>query len=69
MEAGKLVFEIDNEVLFFAALFLVPAIVALYYRLASTDRTKAAVGCDIIATVIPIPLVLGIVQARLIYPV
>ncbi|HWR26431.1 MAG TPA: hypothetical protein VN316_00995 [candidate division Zixibacteria bacterium] len=69
MATGKLPLEIANEVLFFAVMFLVPAVIALYYSLASIDRTKAAVGCGIIAVVIPIILVLDIVQGRLIYPV
>jgi hypothetical protein len=67
--SGVLPLEITSEVLFFAALFLVPAVIALYYSLASLDRTKAAVGCGIIAVVIPIIFVLDIVHGRLMYPV
>jgi hypothetical protein len=58
-----------SEVLFFAAMFLVPAVIALYYSLAATDRIKAMLGCGIIAVVIPIIDVLLIVHGRLIYPV
>jgi hypothetical protein len=65
----ELPLAISNEILFFAAMFLVPAVIALYYSLASTDRTKAVIGCGIIAVVIPILGVLDIVHGRLIYPV
>jgi hypothetical protein len=50
-------------------MFLVPAVIALYYSLAATDRVKAIVGCGIIAVVIPIIDVLLIVHGRLVYPV
>ncbi len=66
---GKLPLEIANEVLFFAAMFLVPGVIALYYSLANIERSKAVMGCGIIAVVIPIILMLDIVEGRLIYPV
>ena len=66
---AKLPLAIGNEVLFFAAMFLVPAVIALYHHLAGTEKTKAAVGCGIFAAAIPVLLVLDIVQGRLIYPV
>lgn len=55
--------------MFFAVILLIPAVMALYHNLASTDRTKAALGCGIIAAVIPVIIVLDIVHGRLIYPV
>ncbi len=58
-----------SEVLFFAGVFLVPGVIALYYSLASLNRSKAAVGCGIIAVAIPIIFMLVIVHGRLIYPV
>lgn len=67
--AGKFPLAMANEALFIAAIFLVPAVIALYRSLASTDATKAAVGCGIIAVTIPIMATLDIVQGRLIYPV
>jgi len=67
--SGKLPLAFTSEVLFFAAMFLVPAVIALYYSLATTDRIKAMLGCGIIAVVIPIIDVLLIVHGRLIYPV
>ena len=67
--SGKLPLAIINDVLFFTGLLLVPAVIALYYSLANIDRNKAAVGCGIIAVVIPIIVVLDIALGRLIYPV
>lgn len=67
--SGELPLALVSEVLFFAAMFLVPAVIALYYSLASTDRVKAMLGCGIIAVVIPIIDVLLIVHGRLVYPV
>jgi hypothetical protein len=65
----EFVLAIANEVLFFAAVSLVPAVFALYHSLAGTERAKATTGCGIIAMVIPVLAVLGIVHGRLVYPV
>ena len=67
--ANELPLAITNEVLFFAAVFLVPATIALYRCLARVDRTKVAVGSALIAAAIPIILMLDIVHGRLVYPV
>lgn len=67
--SGELPLAFTSEVLFFAGVFLVPGVIALYYSLASLDRSKAVLGCGIIAVVIPIIFVLVIVHGRLIYPV
>ena len=67
--AEKLPLAFISEVLFVAAMFLIPGVIALYRRLASIDRTKAALGCGIIAAVIPVVFVLLIVHGRLVYPV
>lgn len=69
VRSEKLVLSIANEVLFGAAVSLVPAVIALYHSLASIDRAKAATGCAIIAAVIPVIAVLDIVHGRLVYPV
>lgn len=53
----------------FAALLLVPALIALYRSLATGSRTIAGAGCGIIAVTIPVLAVLDIVQGRLVYPV
>lgn len=65
----ELPLELVSEVLFFAGALLVPAVIALYYSLASIDRNKAALGCGIIAVAIPIIFVVLIVHGRLIYPI
>lgn len=67
--AEELPTAMTNEILFFAALFLVPSVIALYRSLAGVDRTKVAAGCGVIAAVIPIIFVLDIVHGRLVYPV
>ncbi len=65
----KLAIALVSEVLFFAAMTLVPAIIALYQSLATTDRVKATTGCGIIATVIPVIAMSLIIHGRLVYPV
>jgi hypothetical protein len=67
--AGGLSLALIPEVLFFAGMFLVPGVIALYYSLASIDRNKAAVGCGIMGVLIPVIEVLVIVHGCLIYPV
>ncbi len=69
VESRKLALSFVSEVLFFAAMALVPAVIALYHSLASTDRAKAVMGCGIIATAIPVIAMLLVVQGRLVYPV
>jgi hypothetical protein len=69
VESGRLVLSLATEILFFAAMSLVPAAIALYLSLADIDSTKAATGCGIIAVVVPVLAVLDIVHGRLVYPV
>lgn len=69
VESGKLILSLVSEVLFFAAMALVPAVIALYHSLADTDRVKAATGCGIIAAMIPVIVMVLIVHGRLAYPV
>ena len=68
VQSGKLALSFVNEVLFFSTMALVPAVIALYYSLAGTDRVKAATGSGIIAVVIPVIAMLLIVHGRLVYP-
>jgi hypothetical protein len=67
--ANRLALSLTSEVLFFAAVALVPAVAALYQSMAGTDRIKAVIGCGIIAVVIPVIAVLLIVHGRFVYPV
>jgi hypothetical protein len=69
MQSEKSVLAISSEVLFFAAMFLVPGVIALYHSLASVDRAKAATGCGMIASMIPVVAMLDIFQGRLAFPV
>ena len=65
----EVVLAIQNEITFFAALLLVPAIVILYQRLRDDHQIAAATGCGITATIIPVLLVLVGIQGRIVYPV
>jgi hypothetical protein len=69
VESEKLVLSLVSEVLFFAAIALVPAVIALYESLAGFDRAKAATGSGIMAALIPVIAMSLIVHARLVYPV
>ena len=69
VESRRLVLSFVSEILFFASVALVPAVIALYQSLATTDRAKAATGSGIIATVIPVVAMVLIVHGRLVYPV
>jgi hypothetical protein len=70
VDANRLALSLVSEVLFFAAISLVPAVIALYSSLARTpQRMLAAIGCGIVAVVVPILGVLLIVHGRLVFPV
>jgi len=68
-DSQALVLDFVSEFLFFAIVLLVPGAVALYQSLVDVDRTKAAMGCGIIAATIPVRAVTLIVHGRLIYPI
>jgi len=68
-ESHKTILSFGNELLFFAALLLVPALIALHRSLAAGRPNMAGAGCGIIAVTIPVLAVLDIVQGRLVYPV
>ncbi|MEC0167986.1 hypothetical protein [Paenibacillus graminis] len=58
-----------DDLLFFAALLLIPSIVALYRLLVIVEPVKASLGCGLLAVVIPVHLFLVIILGRLVYPV
>ena len=68
-DSHALVLDFVSEVFFFAAVLLVPGTVALFQSLVDVDRTRAAMGCGIIATTIPVMAVVLVVHGRLIYPI
>jgi len=65
----KLVVSLDSEILFFAAVSLVPAVIALYYSLAGVDRAKATLGCGVMAVTIPVLAATLVMHGRLVYPI
>jgi len=65
----ELPLAITNEVVFFAAGFLVPGVIAMYLSLAPSDRIKAAAGAGMMAVIIPIIFMVLIVHGRLVFPV
>lgn len=67
--SGKLALSFISEILFFAAMTLVPAVIALYHSLEGTDRAKAATGTGIMAVAIPVIAMALVVHGRLVYPV
>ena len=68
-DSQALVLDFVSEFLFFATVLLVPGTVAVYESLVDVDRTKAGMGCGIIAVTIPVMAVILIVHGRLVYPV
>jgi hypothetical protein len=69
VRSHSLIVGLDSEILFFASVFLVPAVIALYRSLAGFERLQAAIGCGLLALVIPVLMVLPIIHGRLAYPV
>ena len=67
--SNSLALKFDSEILFFPAVCLVPALIALYQSLADVDRVKAAIGCGVVALVIPVLAVTLVVHGRLVYTV
>jgi hypothetical protein len=69
VEAGRLPLMLANEALFVAGMTLIPGVIAIHASLARVDRTKAAIGCGILAAAIPVLFALDIVHGRLVYAV
>jgi len=68
-DSQALVLDFVSEFLFIATVLLVPGTVALYQSLVDVDRTKAGMGCGIMAATIPVMAVILIVHGRLVYPI
>ena len=68
-DSQALVLDFVSELLFFATVLLVPGTVAVYQSLVDVDKTKAATGCGILASTIPVMAMMLIVHGRLIYPI
>ena len=67
--AEKLSISMTNEILVIASVLLVPGLIGLYASLVGFDRRKAAIGCGIVAVLIPVILAIAIVHGRFVYPV
>ncbi|MGK3966551.1 hypothetical protein WMF38_20480 [Sorangium sp. So ce118] len=64
-----LLLAIANEALFFAAMLMIPAVIALYSSLAGAHKAAVGTACGLMAVVPPVLAVLCIVHGRLVYPV
>ena len=69
MASRELLLAWTSEVLFFAVMFMVPAVVALYQSLAPTHQASAATGCGIMAVTIAVYSMLLTVHGRIAFPV
>lgn len=58
-----------DEISFFATIFMIPSIAALYHILIKLDKNKTIFGCGILAAAIPLNLFLVIILGRFVYPV
>ncbi|MEK3762164.1 hypothetical protein MKZ07_27590 [Paenibacillus sp. FSL P4-0338] len=58
-----------DEVLFFAAVLLIPSIAALYRLLVQVNPVLTEFGCGLLAVSVPVYIVLVIILGRLVYPV
>jgi len=69
MSAEKFSISMTNEILIVASVLLVPGVIGLYTSLVRFDRRKTAIGCGIVAVLIPVIVAIGIVHGRFVYPV
>ena len=68
--ANKLTLSLINEVLFFAAVSLLPASASLHRCLmARSEQVLASIGCRILFVVVPLLCVVLVIHGRLVYPV
>lgn len=69
MARNETLLAVNVEVMFFAVMLMVPAVVALHRSLASTHPASAALGCGAMAVTIPMLALLVVLEGRLVYPV
>ncbi|RCX23336.1 hypothetical protein DFP94_101933 [Fontibacillus phaseoli] len=58
-----------DELMFFAALLLIPSLFALYRILVKADKIKTVLGCGLLAATVPVNILLVVILGRLVYPV
>ena len=67
--AEKFSISMTNEILVIGSLLLVPGLIGLYSSLVRFERRMTAIGCGIVAVLIPVIVALACVHGRLVYPV
>lgn len=67
--SNRIILSFANEAFFFAAMLLIPGIVAVYQTLASRRKAMATAGCGLFAVSIPVMVILDVVHGRLVYPI
>ena len=67
--AGEFAIGMAIELLFFAAMLLIPAVFALYRALGGVKHVMVVTGCGLLASMIPVLVMLDIVQGRFVFPV
>lgn len=67
--AEKFSISMTNEILVIASVLLVPGLIGLYASLVGVDRRMTAIGCGIVAVLIPVIVAIAIVHGRFVYPV
>jgi hypothetical protein len=69
LSGNSLILMLQNELLMFAALFLVPSAIALYVLQKERASRSAITGTGLMMAAIPVLFMLVIVAGRLVYPV
>ena len=67
--ASEFPIAMANELLFFAAVLLIPAVAALYWALGGATRVMVVTGCGLLASMIPVLVMLDILQGRFVFPI
>lgn len=69
LEEWRFNISMADELLFFAALMLIPSIAGLFRILVNVDKLKALLGCGLLAVTVPVYIILDSILGRLVYPV
>ncbi|WP_310829152.1 hypothetical protein [Paenibacillus pedocola] len=69
LKEWKFNISMADELLFFAALLIIPSIVGLYRILVQVNKIQALLGCGLLAVTVPVYIILDSILGRLVYPV
>lgn len=69
LSESKTYIAIQNEILFFATVSLIPSVYVLYRLLKNQISRSSVLGLGLMVMVIPVLAVLDIVEGRMVYPV